>query len=154
MDETRAKGATPILLTPIVRRDFDAQENLVDTHGDFPEATRETAKELHVSLIDMELKTRLLESIAGWKGTHEIHQYEPPGEIDNTHLCNFGAFVVARMVAEGIQKQNIAIPLNPAPDTLAGVSDNSFDLAKKYFEDQIQSARKTLVNLSSASGGR
>jgi len=154
VDETRAKGATPILLTPIVRRDFDARENLVDTHGDFPQATRETAKELHVPLIDMELKTRLLESIAGWEGTHEIHQFEPPGEIDNTHLCNFGAYVVARLVAEGIQKQNIGIPLNSAPDSLAGASDNTLDLASNYFNNQVQSARKVLANLSSASGAK
>ena len=93
--ETRAKGATPILFTPIVRRSFDAEENLVNSHGHFPEAIRETANQLHVPMIDMELQTRMLESIAGWDGTHKIHQFEPPKEIDNTHLCNFGAYVVA-----------------------------------------------------------
>ncbi|MDP4240276.1 MAG: rhamnogalacturonan acetylesterase [Bacteroidota bacterium] len=150
--ETREKGATPILLTSIVRRSFDADENMVDSHGDFPQATRETARQLKVQLIDIELKTRLMENIAGWIGTHKIHQFEPPKEIDNTHLCNFGAYVVARMVSEDIRKQNISIPLNANPALLTSASDNTLDLAYDYFADNIQSAQKTLSSLSSASG--
>lgn len=150
--ETRAKGAKPILLTSIVRRSFDANVNLIDSHGDYPRATRETANQLHVPLIDMELQTRLLESISGWNGTHNIHQFEPPGEIDNTHLCNFGAYVIARMVAEGIRKQNISIPLNANPTPLTGANNNTFDLAFDYFADNIQSAKKALASLPSASG--
>ena len=150
--EIRAKGAIPILLTPIVRRSFDANVNLVDSHGDYPQATRETADQLVVPLIDMELQTRLLESISGWNGTHNIHQFEPPVEIDNTHLCNFGAYVIARMVAEGIRKQNIPIPLNPNPEPLIGANTNTFDLAFDYFADNIQSAQKALASLHSAAG--
>lgn len=150
--ETREKGATPILLTSIVRRSFDADGNLTNTHGDYPEAVRETAQQLNVRLIDMELKTRLLENIAGWIGTREIHLFEPPKKIDNTHLCNFGAYIVARMVSEDIRKQNISIPLNANPAPLTGASDNTFDLANDYFADNIQSAQKALASLSLASG--
>lgn len=51
--ETQQKGAIPILLTSIVRRSFVADENMVDTHGDFPQATRETAQQLKVHIIDI-----------------------------------------------------------------------------------------------------
>ena len=152
VDETRKKGATPILLTSIVRRSFDADENMVDSHGDFPQATRETARQLKVLLIDMELITRMMENIAGWIGTREIHQFEPPKEIDNTHLCNFGAYVVARMISEDIRKQNILIQLNANPALLTGASDNTLDLAYDYFADNIKSAQKVLASLFSASG--
>jgi len=38
--ETRAKGAFPILCTPIARRKFDEKGVLVDTHGEYPDAVR------------------------------------------------------------------------------------------------------------------
>src|SRR6218665_587522 len=36
VNETRAKGATPILMTSIVRRDFNENGVLIDTHKDYP----------------------------------------------------------------------------------------------------------------------
>lgn len=152
INETRNKGAIPVLLTSIVRRLFDAEGNIVDTHGAYSNATREIAQRLNVPLIDMELKTRLLENVAGWNGTREIFQYEAPNEIDNTHLVNFGAYITARLVAEGIKEQNITIPLNPNPTSLANASNSSLGLAYDYFYDNIQLANATLAGLSSASG--
>src|SRR6056300_1009480 len=46
------KNAKPVLLTPVVRRKFEAGE-LVPTHGDYPDATRNLAQESRVPLIDM-----------------------------------------------------------------------------------------------------
>jgi lysophospholipase L1-like esterase len=54
VNETGDKGATPVLLTSIVRRSFDANGTV-----------RATAQSLNVPLIDMERATRLLENIAG-----------------------------------------------------------------------------------------
>ena len=51
--ETRAKGAHPILGTPIARRVFDKDGNLTDTHGEYTSATRQIARELQVTLLDM-----------------------------------------------------------------------------------------------------
>jgi len=44
--ETRAKGATPILATPVARRKFDAHGKLTPTHGVYPDATRAVAAEV------------------------------------------------------------------------------------------------------------
>ena len=38
--EIRAKGAQPVLLTPVVRRNFDKNNHFVDKHGDYPEIGR------------------------------------------------------------------------------------------------------------------
>lgn len=57
--ETRAKGATPVLLTPIVRRKFDAAGKLIDTHGKYPDAVLEVASNLNVELIDMQKLTHV-----------------------------------------------------------------------------------------------
>src|SRR5688572_25070066 len=43
VSETRAKGAEPILLTPIVRRKFNASGALEDTHSAYPTVVREVA---------------------------------------------------------------------------------------------------------------
>lgn len=55
--ETRQKGATPILLTPIVRRCF-VDGVLTDTHAGYPDAVRRIAAEEEVALLDMEPLTR------------------------------------------------------------------------------------------------
>lgn len=46
--ESRQKGATPILLTSIVRRKFSEDGQLIDTHGDYPKAMRKVAENLNV----------------------------------------------------------------------------------------------------------
>src|SRR4051812_27365328 len=51
--DTRAKGATPILATPVARRRFDAEGKIVDTHGAYPEAVRAVAKSTKTPLLDL-----------------------------------------------------------------------------------------------------
>ena len=46
VNEARAKQAIPVLFTPIVRRKFDANGALQDTHGEYPAVVREVAKAL------------------------------------------------------------------------------------------------------------
>ncbi len=51
--DVRAKGASPVLFTPVQRRKFSDAGRLEDTHGDYPGYTRAVAAELKVPLIDM-----------------------------------------------------------------------------------------------------
>ncbi len=108
--ETREKGARPLLLTPIVRRNWVDGE-LVDTHTDYSEAMKRVAAEEQVPLIDMEAITREWVREMGeepskacymWvePGTCPLH---PKGRQDNTHLNVRGAREVARMVAREVQ---------------------------------------------------
>ena len=60
VSETRAKGARPILATPINRREFDAEGKLKDTHGDYPPAVRAVAAEEKVPLLDLHRDIRPL----------------------------------------------------------------------------------------------
>src|SRR4051794_29356406 len=43
IDESRAKGAIPVLVTPVERRRFDSAGNASPTHGAYPAAMRELA---------------------------------------------------------------------------------------------------------------
>ncbi|HRE89897.1 MAG TPA: rhamnogalacturonan acetylesterase, partial [Myxococcota bacterium] len=46
--ETRERGATPLLATPVSRRKFNAQGKLTPTHGAYPDAVRAVASEEQV----------------------------------------------------------------------------------------------------------
>ncbi|MCB0569245.1 MAG: rhamnogalacturonan acetylesterase [Phaeodactylibacter sp.] len=115
--ETRAYGAFPVLLSSIVRRNFNEQGVLVDTHGAYPFVARMVAMELSVPFIDMQLKTEDYINDLGPEKSKEIYLwvepglYErfPEGKQDNTHLTLFGATEYARLAVEGIVE--LGLPL-------------------------------------------
>jgi lysophospholipase L1-like esterase len=43
--EARRRGATPVLVTSMHRRKFDAAGKIVNTHGDYPEAVRDVRQD-------------------------------------------------------------------------------------------------------------
>jgi lysophospholipase L1-like esterase len=80
-----ARGAVPVLLTPICRRRFSGAR-VTPTHGHFPDATRAVAAETNTPLIDMTARTtELLERF----GPDASQQLFAPD--DNTHLSPAGA---------------------------------------------------------------
>ena len=115
--ETRAKGAFPILLSSIVRRNFNEQGVLIDTHGAYPFVARSVAREMGVHFIDLQLLTEDYIQALGPEKSKEIYlwvapgQYEkwPEGRQDNTHLSLHGATEYARFVAEAIQTLNLPL---------------------------------------------
>lgn len=57
--EIRAAGATPVLVTPLTRRQFE-DGRLLDDLAPWAEATREVAREIDVPLIDLHARSRAL----------------------------------------------------------------------------------------------
>jgi lysophospholipase L1-like esterase len=117
VNESRKKGAIPVLFTSIVRRNFNDKGVLIDTHGEYTLETRLVAKEMKVSLIDLQYLTELMEEKYGVEGSKQLHLHYQPGEIefypegkeDNTHLSVKGATEVAQIVVNELQK--LKIPL-------------------------------------------
>jgi len=110
IQETQAKNAHPILLTPIMRRNFK-DGIFQDTHLGYPDVVRKLADSLHVPLIDMHRKTEKLIVSLGQKTSIKLfnhvdsgHVNYPTGKIDNTHLSPEGAKVIAGLVVEGIRE--------------------------------------------------
>ena len=131
VNETLAKGAHPVLMTPIVRRIFGSDGNILNEHTEYAEAVRQLSEELSVPLIDMTLLSAQYENIAGIVGSRALHEYFPGSEIDNTHLCNLGAYITARCVAEQIAANDqIEIALNSKPAALDGAYSSTLDFAK------------------------
>jgi len=113
----REKGAVPILVTPVERRNFSNDGIILDSHGDYPAAMKQLAEEEDVSLIDLTTKSKQLFNKLGPENTKQLflwlepHQYHhfPNGKRDNTHLQEFGATKIASLVVEGIKGLNISL---------------------------------------------
>lgn len=111
IEQTQEKQAIPVLLTPIVRRKFEKGEP-VDTHGAYPQAVREVATALDVTLIDMTERTDELLRNLGEEESAKLflhvdsgHVNYPSGLIDNTHLNDYGAKVIAAIMTQEIKNK-------------------------------------------------
>ncbi|WP_335964852.1 rhamnogalacturonan acetylesterase [Galbibacter sp. PAP.153] len=113
----RKKGANPILVTPTQRRSFKGDGTLNETHGDYPDAMRKVALELHVPLIDLtKMTTRLYEAWGDEESRNAFVQYPAhtfPGQEkkleDNTHFNDFGANEIALCVVKGIKETAVGL---------------------------------------------
>jgi len=113
----RAHGATPILVTPMNRRNFDADGKIVQTLGDYPAVMREVAEEQKLALIDLNAMSKTLFEAMGETGTlHSFVHYPAntfPGQTeelkDNTHFNSYGAYELARAVVQSIRYQKLPL---------------------------------------------
>ncbi|MBZ4034031.1 rhamnogalacturonan acetylesterase [Flavobacterium sp. 17A] len=110
--ESREKGAIPVLLTSISRRNFNEKGVLVPTHGDYPLETRLVAQEYNVPFIDLEYYTELLEQSFGPERSKQLHLHFKAGEnpyydkdkADDTHLSLLGATSIAQIAINQIKE--------------------------------------------------
>ncbi|MFI1772056.1 rhamnogalacturonan acetylesterase [Thalassobellus citreus] len=113
IEETRAKGATPILFSSIVRRNFNEHGTLIDTHGEYPLEVRLVALEYNVPFVDLQYLTEVLEMSYGVEGSEKLHLHFEPGENpyykkgkhDDTHLSKLGATEIAKLAVSELKKK-------------------------------------------------
>ena len=106
--ETREKGGKPVICTPVVRRHFDGNGNLLDTHGDYLKVVRTVARETKTPLVDMEALTRKLVTDLGTEKSKDLFTMRKNG-LDSTHLCHAGAREVALLFVNDAKKQKLSI---------------------------------------------
>jgi len=110
IEETQAKGATPVLFTPVMRRKFDKDGKFVDQHGEYPVVVREIAKQYNITLIDMHASSQKVIEQHGVEGSKKIfmnvaagiYAKFPKGIEDNTHFTAYGARLMANLAADGL----------------------------------------------------
>ena len=102
--ETRERGGIPILMNPVVRRNFAqkplkndddeklrnttfadgsklvAGDSLIDTHGLYKVAPRDVARRMNCHFIDANQITHDLEQSLGVEGSKKLHMWYKPGE--------------------------------------------------------------------------
>jgi lysophospholipase L1-like esterase len=117
ISEVRKHNAIPVLVTPMLRRRFDDNGKIINTHGDYPEAMRQTAREENVALIDLHQMSKILYEAMGTEGSKKLFVHYPAGTFpgqkeeykDNSHFNNYGAYQLAKCIVEGIKINKLGI---------------------------------------------
>ena len=111
VNETRAKRAVPVLLTPVARRKFDSVGKIISTHDVYSELVRKVASQLSVPLIDLDKKSQALLQQLGPEASKLLfnhlrpseHPNYPDGKVDDTHFSEIGARKMATIVLNEIK---------------------------------------------------
>lgn len=104
--EAKLRGVTPVLVTSMQRRNFDAENRIKNSHGDYPAAVREVAREEGVALIDLERMSVALYEALG-PGQSPL-AFSNDGK-DITHHNNYGAYQLAQCVLQGIRDAKLPL---------------------------------------------
>lgn len=122
--EVRKKGATPVLVTSMNRRNFDSTGHVYSTLGDYPPAMRKVAEEEKTALIDLNAKSKVLYEAWGPEQSVKAFVHYPansfPGQDkelkDDTHFNTYGAYEIARCIAAGIRENKLPLADALRPD--------------------------------------
>jgi lysophospholipase L1-like esterase len=115
--ESRDKKATPILITPVARRKFDANGKVEGTHEVYSQIVRDVAKAENVLLIDLDKKSQELYQSMGAETSKYLFNYleagqhpnYPEGKKDDTHFSELGARLIAQLVLKELKGLNIEL---------------------------------------------
>jgi pectin methylesterase-like acyl-CoA thioesterase/lysophospholipase L1-like esterase/pectate lyase len=117
VDMARAKGAQPILITPVARRHFQ-NGVLIDTHERYAHAVREVAAQSRTPLIDLTADSmQWISSLGDAASRSYFLNYAPDDRVarfpdgfeDNTHFNEMGARKVAELVAARLAELKLPI---------------------------------------------
>ncbi|SBW03969.1 rhamnogalacturonan acetylesterase [uncultured Dysgonomonas sp.] len=150
-DKAREKGAIPVLITSMHRRFFDDNGKVKNTHGDYPDAVRQLAKEENIILIDLNNMSATLYEAWGVEGSKRAFVHYPAGTFpnqkeplaDNTHFNPYGGTEIAKCILKGIIDNNLPVkkyirkdvqPFDPAhPD-----DPDKFDISATPFSSMVK----------------
>lgn len=103
VDEARQKGGIPVIFTSIQRRNFNAENRINETLGDYPEACRQVAAEENAPLIDLNRMTKTLYEAWGPENSKQAFAHNPA--IDNTHTNPFGAWEITKCAVSELKEK-------------------------------------------------
>ena len=98
--DTRSRGGTPVLVTSMNRKSFDATGHVVNTLKDYPDAVRAVAKEMNVPLIDLNVLSKTFYEAIGKANIDKAF-------VDGTHHNAYGSYELARCVIEAIRQDKL-----------------------------------------------
>ncbi len=115
--DVRARGATPVLASPVVRRYFNAHGVLTDAHGAYGYELRRVAREQRVAFLDLQMLTEDMVAALGPERSKALYLWVAPGAFarfpdgrqDNTHFVDAGAVAVARLAARAMRDAGLLL---------------------------------------------
>lgn len=114
----RQRGATPILVTPVGRRDFDAATGKFRvSFPEYVDKMKELAAEENVALVDLSALSRGYYDAIGPEEAKSVFLHvdagvypgRPSGTADDTHFQEYGAIQIARLLAGGMKQLNVPL---------------------------------------------
>jgi lysophospholipase L1-like esterase len=115
VDEIRAHGGQPVIVSPMERRNFDAQGKIKPTLSEYAEASRQAAKEFGVPFIDLNAMSQpFYEALGPTKSAVAFATQR--GVTDNTHHDNYGSYELAKCIVEAIREQHLPIATHIVDD--------------------------------------
>lgn len=132
IDDVRAIGATPILVTSLTRRNFSKTDpgRIDSTLLPYVDAVRKLATTKNVSLIDLNASSLALCESLGPVETAKLNPAKSDGTFDTTHLAANGSAVFARLVVEELRHVAPALaPVLLSEPRAAKISDLEYGQA-------------------------
>lgn len=116
VNETKAKGAIPVILSPVSRRKF--KDGVIqETHPEYSPLSEAVARNLKVAFIDLDKKSRDLFQSLGDEQSKLLflqlkpgeHPNYPEGKDDNTHFNELGARLIAQIVLAEVRALELGL---------------------------------------------
>jgi pectinesterase len=134
VDDVRAMGATPILVTSLARRTFDESgQTLTSTLTPWVEAVKKVGAEKHVPVIDLAASSAALSARLGRDALYEFSPKTDTGEWDTTHLNAKGSLLFGRLVVDELRLKAPALaPYFRADPARAEPTNRPISLGREY----------------------
>lgn len=116
VEAVRAYGGVPVLVSPMERRNFDAQGKVVGSLAEYAEAVRQSASELGAAFIDLNAISKPFYEALGPEKSALAFAEPAPGRIDNTHHSAYGSYQLAKAIATGLRQAKLPVAAFLADD--------------------------------------
>jgi len=107
VDGARAKGAIPVLITPVARLNYK-NNTYVNDFPDYCNAMKQVAAEKNCAIIDLMTKCLNYYSTLDYNKVFTFYMVSSNG-TDYTHFTETGAREIAKLVAQGVKELNLPI---------------------------------------------
>jgi lysophospholipase L1-like esterase len=113
VDDVRAMGATPVLVTSLIRRNFGTPPGptITSTQTPYVDAVRQVAIDRRVALVDLFESSRELSERLGAEALAEVSPRTATGGVDTTHLNAKGSLLFGQLVVAELR--NVILVLGP-----------------------------------------
>jgi lysophospholipase L1-like esterase len=118
VNEARKRKLNPVLVSSMGRRNFNAEGKPNNTLGDYPEAVRRAGKEANVPVIDLNAMSMKLYD--AWGPVNSAK-----GFVDGSHANVYGAWQLAKCIAEGIKQSVPGLAKHLVPEFKKTIFDPS-----------------------------
>lgn len=107
VDETRKRGGTMVLFTPVSRRSFDESGKITNSFRGYPDAVKLVAREKNVPLIDLQEMGAAFYETMGPEASHRAFA----NMQENTHHSDYGSYQIAKCVLQKVRELELKVPV-------------------------------------------